>query len=78
MGGRRVGWLGVLPGPELEAIADIRFVDRQKRMFLAVAGAVVLLAGLAAFPLAVAEVFRPGASTQDVVRVVERAFEGSS
>jgi two-component system sensor histidine kinase BaeS len=50
--GRRVGYLGVLPGPELEALADIRFVDRQKRAFVAIAAVVVLLAGLAALPLA--------------------------
>jgi two-component system sensor histidine kinase BaeS len=50
--GRQVGYLGVLPGPELEALADIRFVDRQKRAFVVIAAVVVLLAGLAALPLA--------------------------
>lgn len=46
-----VGYLGVLPGPALGELADIRFVDSQKRRFLIIAGAFVLLAAVLAFPL---------------------------
>ncbi len=50
--GRTVGFLGLVPGPALAALADVRFVDRQKRTFLLIAGVVVVLAGLLALPLA--------------------------
>ncbi|MFT5172498.1 MAG: two-component system sensor histidine kinase BaeS [Gammaproteobacteria bacterium] len=46
-----VGFLGVLPGPALHERSDIRFVDEQKRRFLVIGAAFVLLAAVLAFPL---------------------------
>jgi two-component system sensor histidine kinase BaeS len=46
-----VGYLGVLPGPTLGELADVRFVDEQKRQFLLIAGAFVLFIAVLAFPL---------------------------
>lgn len=51
-GGQVVGFLGVLPGPALNEIADIRFIEEQTRTFLLVAAFVVLLAGALALPIA--------------------------
>ena len=49
-----VGYLGVLPGPALNELADIRFVDEQKRRFLVIAAGFVLFAAVLAFPLSTA------------------------
>jgi two-component system sensor histidine kinase BaeS len=51
-GERLVGWLGVLPGPALNAVADIRFMQRQRSTFVVIALAMVLAAAALAFPLA--------------------------
>jgi two-component system sensor histidine kinase BaeS len=50
--GREVGYLGVLPGPALNQLADIRFVEDQKRAFLLIGAVMVLLAAAVAFFLA--------------------------
>lgn len=49
-----VGYLGVLPGPALNEVADIRFVDEQKSRFLVIAAGFVLFAAVLAFPLSTA------------------------
>jgi two-component system sensor histidine kinase BaeS len=46
-----VGFLGVLPGPALHELADVRFVDEQKRRFLIIGIGFVLFAAVLAFPL---------------------------
>lgn len=51
-GARTVGYLGVLPGPALNVLAEIRFLDEQKRAFTLIAGLVVLVAAALALPLA--------------------------
>ena len=50
--GREVGYLGVLPGPALSQVADIEFVEEQKRAFVLIAGVIALLVAGVAFPLA--------------------------
>lgn len=52
LGTQTVGYLGVLPGPALNVLADIRFLDEQKRAFMLIAAVLVLVAGTLAFPLA--------------------------
>lgn len=51
-GDATVGWLAVLPGPAIDELADLRFVDRQRQTFVAIAAAMVLLAAALALPLA--------------------------
>lgn len=50
--GRTVGHLGVLRGPALNVLAEVRFLDEQKRAFMLIAAIVVLVAGALALPLA--------------------------
>jgi two-component system sensor histidine kinase BaeS len=52
VGGTTVGYLGVVPGPALNDIADIEFVSEQKRQFFAIAGIMILVSAALAVPLA--------------------------
>lgn len=64
--GRTVGYLGVLPGPALNLLAEIRFLDEQKRAFMFIAALVVLVAAAIALPLA-------GAMTARIRRLAQAA-----
>ena len=48
---RTVGFVGVLPGPELDELSDIRFVDAQRRQFVLIGAAFVVLCAILAWPL---------------------------
>jgi two-component system sensor histidine kinase BaeS len=50
--GRTVGYLGVLPGPALEDIGDVRFVERQTQAFALIAFGMVVLYAVLALPMA--------------------------
>ncbi len=50
--GKTVGWLGILPGPALNEVADIRFFESQRKTFLLIAALMVLLAAALSLPLA--------------------------
>lgn len=48
---RTVGFVGVAPGPELDELSDIRFVDAQRRQFVWIGAAFVVLCAVLAWPL---------------------------
>jgi len=52
VGGRIVGHLGVLRGQALNVLAEVRFLDEQKRAFMLIAALVVLVSAALALPLA--------------------------
>jgi two-component system sensor histidine kinase BaeS len=50
--GRVVGYLGVVPGPPIDQLWDIRFVEQQTESFVVIALAMVLFSALLALPIA--------------------------
>ncbi len=52
VGGTTVGYLGVLPGPKLEQIGEIRFLEQQTDSFVLIALGMVVLSAALALPLA--------------------------
>lgn len=74
-GGRTVGYLGVLPGPALNLLAEIRFLDEQKRAFMFIAALVVLGAAAIALPLAGAMTARIRSLAQAAQALAAGRFE---
>jgi two-component system sensor histidine kinase BaeS len=64
--GRAVGYVGMLPGPALSELVDVRFVEQQRRSFVLIALLVGLVSVALAWPLA-----------NTLVRPIERIAEGA-
>lgn len=50
--GRKIGFLGVMPGPPLERLGELRFLQRQSQTLWLIAALVVILSAAVAVPVA--------------------------